>query len=33
MIFDKEGKIVTIDAPRPSNPELKVVLQKLLSGS
>ena len=23
MIFDKEGKIVTVDAPRPSDPEFK----------
>jgi thiol-disulfide isomerase/thioredoxin len=30
MVFNKEGKIVTIDAPRPSNPDLKVLLEKLL---
>jgi thiol-disulfide isomerase/thioredoxin len=30
MVFTKEGKIATIDAPRPSNPELKVLLEKLL---
>ncbi len=26
MVFDKEGKIVTVDAPRPSTPELKPLL-------
>jgi thiol-disulfide isomerase/thioredoxin len=31
MVFNKEGKIVTIDAPRPSNPELKTLLEKLLN--
>ncbi|RAJ85532.1 thiol-disulfide isomerase/thioredoxin [Chitinophaga dinghuensis] len=31
MVFDKEGKIVTIDAPRPSTPELKALLEKLLA--
>ena len=30
MIFDKEGKIVTTDSPRPSNPELKTLLNKIL---
>lgn len=30
MVFDREGKVVTIDAPRPSNPELKKMLQRLL---
>ena len=30
MVFNKNGKIVTIDAPRPSNPELKVLLEKEL---
>jgi thiol-disulfide isomerase/thioredoxin len=30
MVFNKEGKIVTIDAPRPSNPELKTLLEKLI---
>jgi thiol-disulfide isomerase/thioredoxin len=30
MVFDKNGKIVTIDAPRPSNPELKALLEKEL---
>jgi thiol-disulfide isomerase/thioredoxin len=32
MLFDTEGKIVTVDAPRPSNPELKVLLQNTLEG-
>lgn len=31
MVFDREGKIVTIDSPRPSNPELKQLLEKLLA--
>lgn len=31
MVFDKEGKIVNVDAPRPSQPELKVLLEKMLS--
>jgi len=30
MLFDKEGKIVTIDSPRPSNPELKTMIEKYL---
>jgi thiol-disulfide isomerase/thioredoxin len=30
MVFNKEGRIITIDAPRPSNPELKALLEKLL---
>lgn len=28
LVFDKEGKIVTVDAPRPSNPALKELLLK-----
>lgn len=32
LIFDKEGKIVTIDSPRPSDPALKELLLKLLEG-
>ncbi|HWW42102.1 TlpA disulfide reductase family protein [Pedobacter sp.] len=32
MVFDKEGKIVTIDSPRPSDPALKVLLEKTLAG-
>jgi thiol-disulfide isomerase/thioredoxin len=30
MVFDKEGKIVTVDAPRPSSPDLKPLLEKYL---
>jgi peroxiredoxin len=30
MIFDKEGKIVTVDAPRPSNPEFKKLIEQTL---
>ncbi len=30
MLFDKEGKIVTIDSPRPSNPDLKTLIEKHL---
>ena len=30
MVFDKKGKVVTINSPRPSSPELKSLLQKLL---
>ena len=30
MIFDKEGKIVTVDAPRPSNPEFKKIIEQTL---
>lgn len=32
MVFDKDGKIVTVDAPRPSTPELKTLLENTLSG-
>ena len=32
LVFDKEGKIVTIDSPRPSQPELKELLLKLAEG-
>ncbi|MDR6785514.1 thiol-disulfide isomerase/thioredoxin [Pedobacter africanus] len=31
LVFDKQGKIVTIDAPRPSTPELKALLEKTLA--
>lgn len=31
MVFDKQGKIVTVDSPRPSSPELKALLQKTLA--
>ncbi|WP_164121866.1 TlpA family protein disulfide reductase [Sphingobacterium sp. xlx-130] len=30
MIFDKKGEIVTINSPRPSNPQLKELLEELL---
>jgi peroxiredoxin len=30
MIFDKEGKIVTVDAPRPSNPKFKKLIEETL---
>ncbi|WP_298709580.1 TlpA disulfide reductase family protein [Chitinophaga sp.] len=30
MVFDKAGKIVNVDAPRPSQPELKSLIQTLL---
>ena len=30
MIFDKEGKIVTVDAPRPSDPEFKKLIEQTL---
>lgn len=31
MVFDQEGKIVNIDAPRPSDPQLKNLLEGLLT--
>jgi len=31
LVFDKKGKIVTVDSPRPSNPELKALLEKELA--
>ncbi|MEJ2882720.1 TlpA family protein disulfide reductase [Pedobacter sp. GR22-6] len=31
LVFDKEGKIVTVDSPRPSNPALKALLEKTLA--
>lgn len=31
MVYDKEGKIVTVDAPRPSNPALKALLKETLA--
>ena len=31
MVFNKNGQIVTIDSPRPSNPDLKKLLEKQLS--
>jgi len=30
MVFSKEGNIVNIDAPRPSTPELKALIEKFL---
>lgn len=33
MIFDKEGKIVTVDAPRPSDPEFKKLIEQTLKNS
>jgi peroxiredoxin len=33
MIFDKEGKIVTVDAPRPSNPEFKSLIEQTLQSN
>jgi|GEM_PF-1497919 len=30
MVFDKEGKIVSVDAPRPSNPALKELIEETL---
>lgn len=30
MVFDKEGKIVALDSPRPSAPQLKALLEKTL---
>jgi thiol-disulfide isomerase/thioredoxin len=33
MIFDQEGKIISIDSPRPSEPELKELLLKTLGES
>lgn len=32
MVFDKEGKIVNADSPRPSVPALKALLEKTLAG-
>jgi peroxiredoxin len=31
MVFDKEGRIVTVDAPRPSNPEFKKLIEETLN--
>jgi thiol-disulfide isomerase/thioredoxin len=31
MVFDKAGKIISVDAPRPSAPELKALLEKTLA--
>ncbi|HEX7846623.1 MAG TPA: TlpA disulfide reductase family protein [Chitinophagaceae bacterium] len=32
LVFDQEGKIVTANAPRPSEPELKTLLENTLQG-
>ena len=32
ILINKEGKIVNADAPRPSNPELEMILDKLIAG-
>lgn len=32
MVFDKQGKVVTVDAPRPSEPALKELLIKTING-
>lgn len=31
MVFDQKGNIVSVDAPRPSTPELKALIEKLLA--
>lgn len=31
MVFDRQGKIVSVDAPRPSKPELKKMLEEALN--
>lgn len=31
MLFDKQGKVVDVDAPRPSNPELKALIEAELA--
>ena len=33
MIFDKEGKIVSVDAPRPSDPEFKSLIEQTLESN
>ena len=30
MVFDKQGKVVSIDSPRPSDPKLKTMLDETL---
>jgi thiol-disulfide isomerase/thioredoxin len=32
IVLDREGKIVSVDAPRPSQPELKILLNEVLAG-
>lgn len=31
LVFDRKGKIVSVDSPRPSNPALKALLEKTLA--
>lgn len=31
MVFDRSGKVVSVDSPRPSNPALKTLLEKVLA--
>ena len=31
MIFDKDGKIVTVDAPRPTTPAFKKLIEQTLN--
>lgn len=31
LVFDKEGKIVTVDAPRPSTPAFRKLIEQTLS--
>jgi len=33
MIFDKEGRIVTVDAPRPSDPQFKSLIEQTLQSN
>jgi len=33
MIFDKEGKIVTVDAPRPSEAEFRALIEQTLKAN
>jgi thiol-disulfide isomerase/thioredoxin len=33
MIFDKEGKIISVDAPRPSGNEFRTLIEKTLNGN
>jgi peroxiredoxin len=33
MIFDKEGKIVTVDAPRPSDPQFRSLIEQTLESN
>jgi thioredoxin-related protein len=33
MIFDKEGKVVTVDAPRPSDPAFRSLIEQTLESN